>query len=343
MRTRSAMFFLPEVFPDQFNPLIIIFKESIHTLPAMNERFTTRLKLIASHLVPVMILLVASGTIPGYQFLFLSLTQTALLILYFSGYWEFFGLRFRRVFCGGIELILVVLVIHGFLKGFSVPPNPYLALILLIAEIYLLILLIRILIVICKKDSRAQEIEFPFRNGRYLVTDGGNSRTSRLMNYHYYSRVHRKKKTNLSMLYATDIVKVKDDKPVWFPVKNEDYAIFSENIYSPLDGSVVKVVDGIPDNEPWSGNYPYNTGNTVVVKKEDGYLLLGHLKKGSIAVKEGDRVQAGDLIASAGNSGWTERPHLHMQLIRSDSPDYWFGTGVCIRYKNRNLYKNRIL
>jgi hypothetical protein len=30
-------------------------------------------------------------------------------------------------------------------------------------------------------------------------------------------------------------------------------------------------------------------------------------------------------------------------FVRSDSPDFWFGTGVCIRYKNRNLYKNRIL
>ncbi len=54
-------------------------------------------------------------------------------------------------------------------------------------------------------------------------------------------------------------------------------------------------------------------------------------------------VLAGDLIAFAGNSGWTERPHLHMQLIRSDSPNFWFGMGVYIRYRNRNLYKNRIL
>jgi hypothetical protein len=309
----------------------------------MTGRFIPSLKLLASHLLPVLILPVASGIFSDYSLLLLPLAQTALLILYFSGYWEFFGLRFRRIFCGGIELILVVLFIHGIFAGFNMPPNPYLALILLILEIYLLILLIRILIVIYKKDSLAQEIEFPFRNGSYLVTDGGNSRISRLMNYHYYSRVHRKKKTNLSMLYATDIVKVKDDKPVWFLLKNEDYPIFSENIYSPLDGRVVKVVEGIPDNEPWSGNYPYNTGNTVVVNKDDGYLLLGHLKKGSITVKEGDRVQAGDLIASAGNSGWTERPHLHMQLIRSDTPNFWFGTGVCIRYKNRNLYKNSLV
>jgi murein DD-endopeptidase MepM/ murein hydrolase activator NlpD len=102
-------------------------------------------------------------------------------------------------------------------------------------------------------------------------------------------------------------------------------------------------VNDIPDNEPWSGNYPYNTGNTVVIQKDNYFLLLGHLKKDSIRVKEGDDVRCGEPIASAGNSGYSERPHLHMQLIKSESPNYWGGTGISIRYKNRNLYKNRPL
>jgi murein DD-endopeptidase MepM/ murein hydrolase activator NlpD len=81
----------------------------------------------------------------------------------------------------------------------------------------------------------------------------------------------------------------------------------------------------------------------VIIRKDNYYLLPGHLKKDSIKVKGGDRVQAGDPVASAGNSGYPERPHLHMQLIRSDSPDYWSGTGICITYRNRNLYKNRLI
>jgi len=36
-------------------------------------------------------------------------------------------------------------------------------------------------------------------------------------------------------------------------------------------------------------------------------------------------------------------PHLYMQLIKSDSENYWHGTGVPIKYKNKNLYKNRII
>jgi hypothetical protein len=158
----------------------------------MNDRFITALKLTTTHIILILVLLVASGSLSDSGFLFLLITQTVLLILYFSGYWEFFGLRFRRIFCGGIELILLVLVVHGFIRGIYIPANLYLAAILSLTEIYLLILLIRILIVIYRKDRLSMDIEFPFKTGTYLVTDGGNSRISRLMNYHYYSAVHRK-------------------------------------------------------------------------------------------------------------------------------------------------------
>jgi murein DD-endopeptidase MepM/ murein hydrolase activator NlpD len=63
----------------------------------------------------------------------------------------------------------------------------------------------------------------------------------------------------------------------------------------------------------------------------------------SISLKPGDDVNAGDLIAEAGNSGFSERPHIHMQLIRSNSENYWTGRGVSIEYRGKNLYKNRLI
>jgi hypothetical protein len=212
-----------------------------------------------------------------------------------------------------------------------------------IIQAILLFQLIKIIIVLLKQDTSAVEIEFPFREGNYLITDGGNSKISRMMNYHYYSQVHKKNKTNNSMLFATDIVKLKNDRPNFLPGNNEDYPVFGEKIVSPIDGVVVKVVNNIPDNKPFSGHYPYNTGNTVVIQKDDLYLLLGHLMKDSIVIKEGDRIYANDLIGAAGNSGWTERPHLHMQLIKSDSGNYWYGKGICVLYRNKTLYKNRLI
>jgi murein DD-endopeptidase MepM/ murein hydrolase activator NlpD len=163
------------------------------------------------------------------------------------------------------------------------------------------------------------------------------------MNYHYYSPLHKRKKTNNSMLFATDIIKVKEDKRGFLPKKNEEYPIFNEKIFSPIAGVVIKAENNIFDNKPYSGHYPYNTGNTVVIQKDNYYLLLGHMKQGSLVVKEGDFIQANELIGSAGNSGWTERPHLHMQLIKSDSPDYWAGIGISLQFRNMNLYKNRLI
>jgi murein DD-endopeptidase MepM/ murein hydrolase activator NlpD len=54
-------------------------------------------------------------------------------------------------------------------------------------------------------------------------------------------------------------------------------------------------------------------------------------------------VNAGDQVGEAGNSGMSERPHLHMQLMKSETDEYWKGRGICICYEARNLYKNRII
>lgn len=203
--------------------------------------------------------------------------------------------------------------------------------------------LTKILAVIFERPRQSIEIEFPFKNGLYLITDGGNSKISRLMNYHYYSPTHKKNNTNKSMLYATDVVKLSENQKHFLPTRNSEYSIYGENVFSPIDGTVFKVVNGISDNEPFSGNYPYNTGNTVVINCNNYYFLLGHLKFNSIKVKEGDIIHKGQLIAEIGNSGWTERPHLHMQLIESDNQNYWKGMGVSIKFDKKNLYKNRLI
>jgi hypothetical protein len=309
----------------------------------MKERTQIAIKLIATHIIFIIGLIIISIFQTNYPYFALTITQTALCILYFAGYWEFFGLRFKKIFCGCIELIILSVFVWKLSSASNREANAIVVFFLSLVQFYLLYDLIRIIRVINEVESSAVDIEFPFKDGNYLVTDGGNSRISRLMNYHYYGAVHKRNKTNNSMIYATDIVKIAINRSSFLPITNEDYPIFNESIYSPIGGTVVKVVNEIPDNKPFSGNYPYNTGNTVVIKNNNLYFLLGHLKKDSIVVKEGDRIKPNDSIAAAGNSGWTERPHLHMQLIKSDSDHYWFGEGVCIRYKGKNLYKNRYI
>ena len=74
------------------------------------------------------------------------------------------------------------------------------------------------------------------------------------------------------------------------------------------------VVDGHPDLPIGSVDSQHPTGNQVVIDIGGGrYLLMGHLRQGSIAVRVGDRVAEGQTIARVGKSGHSSHPHLHIQ------------------------------
>jgi hypothetical protein len=309
----------------------------------MNERFQISIKLISTHLILLPILIIASLFINRDSFFLMTVSQSILVILFLSGYWEFFGLRFRMIYCISIEFLLIIELLWKLSSPLTGTFSLYLTAILSIVQIYLVIEIIRIIVVIFKRDKGSFDIIFPFKHGKYLISDGGNSKMSRLMNYHFHSKIHKNNRTNYSMLFATDIVKTYSQGSRFLPKQNEDYPIFGENVYCPMGGIVVKIVNDIDDNIPYSGNYPYNTGNTIVIKNDNRFLLLGHLKKDSIKVKAGDKVNDNDWIAKAGNSGYSERPHIHIQLIDSKTDNYWKGLGLSIQFKEKNLYKNRVI
>lgn len=55
--------------------------------------------------------------------------------------------------------------------------------------------------------------------------------------------------------------------------------------------------------------------NNLVMDIAGGrYLVLGHLKQGSVTVHVGDVVRRGQPLAAVGNSGHTNEPHLHAQI-----------------------------
>ncbi len=306
------------------------------------ERKKIILRLLFTHILLVPVLILFSFFLKNDSILVLAIAQVVLVIAFFTGYWEFFGLRFKWIYTIFMTSV-IVLFFKIRVKEYLPDVHRLVFIFFSLVLVFLLVHFIKILLVIFESAKEPYELRFLFGQGRFLITDGGNSRRSRLMNYHYFSPIHKKNGTNRSMLYATDLVKLSGSKNKFLPKQNCEYPIYEENIYSPMDGVIFKVINGIPDNIPFSGNYPYNTGNTVVIKNEDYYFLLGHLRLDSIIVQEGEKIQAGQLVAKIGNSGWTERPHLHMQLIKSASENYWHGTGVPITYMNKNLFKNRII
>jgi hypothetical protein len=109
------------------------------------------------------------------------------------------------------------------------------------------------------------------------------------------------------------------------PTNPADYTVYGKQAIAATDGTVVKVIDGLPDEVP--GALPAGIrldqadGNSVIVAIEDGlYMLYAHLQAGSLRVAEGQRIARGDPIGLVGNSGNSSAPHLHFHVMDGASP-----------------------
>ncbi|GLF96541.1 M23 family metallopeptidase [Streptomyces yaizuensis] len=77
-------------------------------------------------------------------------------------------------------------------------------------------------------------------------------------------------------------------------------------------------------------------GNRVVLDLGDGtYAVYAHVQRGSLAVRAGDRVRAGERIARCGNSGNSTEPHVHFHLM--DGTDLDTARGIPFRWRGVGL------
>ncbi|MYR97474.1 MULTISPECIES: M23 family metallopeptidase [unclassified Streptomyces] len=170
--------------------------------------------------------------------------------------------------------------------------------------------------------------------------------------------------------YAIDIVAEREDegggeggeaqaRPAFrwlWPVvrRNRDFPAFGAPLLAVADATVVRASDGQRDHLSRNslpalaylmlieGNVRSVLGvhrvlgNHVILDLGDGtYAAYAHIRRGSLQVKAGDTVRAGQEIARVGNSGNTTEPHLHFHLMDGPDPDdargvpfTWRGVGV---------------
>ncbi|MHC3749157.1 peptidoglycan DD-metalloendopeptidase family protein [Stutzerimonas stutzeri] len=120
----------------------------------------------------------------------------------------------------------------------------------------------------------------PWRGGPFRLTQGANGQ------YSHFTPKGR---------YAVDIA-----MPEGTP------------IVAARGGMVVK----IENEQSGGGNNP--AGNFVRILHDDGTMgVYLHLMKGSVAVREGQRVESGTRIARSGNTGNSTGPHLHFVVQRN--------------------------
>ena len=95
---------------------------------------------------------------------------------------------------------------------------------------------------------------------------------------------------------------------------------YGEDILAVADGTVVRAVDGLPNQVPGAlpeGLAPLEAdGNAVFLRLRDGRIVsYAHMIPGSVTVREGDRVVRGQLLGRVGNSGNSSAPHLHIHVV----------------------------
>lgn len=85
------------------------------------------------------------------------------------------------------------------------------------------------------------------------------------------------------------------------------------NVLAAADGEVLGTRDAEPDTGLAEKQKGRECGNGVHLKHADGYRTqYCHMKRGSIRVRTGQQVKAGDVLGQIGLSGATEFPHLHL-------------------------------
>lgn len=151
-------------------------------------------------------------------------------------------------------------------------------------------------------------LQLPF-DEQWFVFWGGRTVQQ---NYHVIAKDQR---------FAYDLLIVKDGKSHEGDDKVlANYYCFDKPLYAPAAGTITEVMDGLDDNVPGVMNPFAPAGNHIVIDHGNGeFSVMAHFRKGSVAVKVGDKVKQGQLVGHCGNSGNTSEPHLHYHLQNTGS------------------------
>jgi hypothetical protein len=166
--------------------------------------------------------------------------------------------------------------------------------------------------------------------GRMLVWDGHDFLSHhRRFDFAHPAARELRIATN-SGRYSLDLVVVNTDGQFFAGSGNkpQDHFSLGQPVFAPGDGRIAAAIGDLPDEPANVTPEAFRRdamaavfGNHVVIDHGNGeFSQLGHLRRGSLRVKAGDTVRAGQEIARAGQSGTSLFPHLHYQL--TDGPGF---------------------
>jgi hypothetical protein len=190
-----------------------------------------------------------------------------------------------------------------------------------------------------RKDLQPVIVGAPVRGPGWVVIE-----TTSPLAHHARSQITMNGVTRVPQRYAQDFLYL---DPATGALFSGDETIarnwfgFGEELYAVGNGTVVYARDGVPDIEITTQKPPATIdtalGNGVVIDLGDEkYACYGHMANGSVRVKTGDTVTEGQVIGLMGNTGNSDAPHLHFQVI-TGSPVVLGGEGYPIVYRSFNV------
>lgn len=151
--------------------------------------------------------------------------------------------------------------------------------------------------------------------------------------------------TRLASAYAIDFVPVDGSgrtapfalDALLRPEPPQRFPGFGRPLFSPVASAVVATHDEAPDHHAYRGlpslGYALTqrrradagwlalAGNHVLIESSGVVVAVCHLQRGSVTVRAGQFVHAGDPIGRCGNSGNSTEPHVHLQAMDDRDPE----------------------
>jgi hypothetical protein len=190
-----------------------------------------------------------------------------------------------------------------------------------------------------RKDLSPVVIGSPLQGPGWLAME-----TTSPLTHHFGAQITLDGVTRVPQRYAQDWIYV-DPATGQAAAGNaslaRNYYGFGKEIHAVADGTVVAAGDGLPDIGTIYSAPPASidtlAGNYVIQDIGNRkYACYAHMVNGSVRVKAGDTVKEGQVIGLMGNSGNSDLPHLHFQVV-TDTPSFLGAEGYPHVYRSFNV------
>jgi len=190
-----------------------------------------------------------------------------------------------------------------------------------------------------KKDLAPVVVGSPMQGPGWMVME-----TTSPLTHHFRAQISLNKVTRVPQRYAQDWVyldPVSGQAAAGNATLARNYYGFGKEILAVANGKVVDAGDGLPDAEtiysPLGTTIATAAGNYVILDLGNKkYACYAHMVNGSVRVKTGDIVKEGQVLGLMGNSGNSDIPHLHFQVV-TDIPSFLGAEGYPHVYRSFNV------